>query len=79
VQEVWEEGNPMAQNSCHYRWASSAPTAAASLGRGQAWTFIADTARRLGHRVPIPQTPSPCQLPDEVIDHSLGFFANMIP
>jgi hypothetical protein len=33
------------------------------LGRGQAWTVIADTARRLGHRVQIPWTPSPCHLP----------------
>ena len=57
---------------------SSASTVVASLGRGQAWTVIADTASQLGHRVQIPATPSPCHLPDEVIIPSQGFYANMI-
>ena len=48
--EVREEGNPAARNSCHYHWASNAPTVRAILIRGLAWTLIADTARRLGHR-----------------------------
>jgi hypothetical protein len=43
-----------------YHWASNAPTVGARLIRGQAWPNIADTDRRLGRRVQIPGTPSPC-------------------
>ena len=44
------------------------PTVVASLGRGQAWTFIADR-----------RTPSPFHSPHEVTTPSPGFFASMIP
>ena len=75
---VREEGTLTARNSCHYHWASNAPTVGASLIRGQAWPNIADIACQLGHRVQIPGTPSPCHSPHEAIT-PLGFFANMIP
>ena len=75
---VRAEWTLMPGNSCHYLWALSAPTVAASLGRGQGWSVIADTATRLEPCVQIPWTPSPCHLPNELIT-PLGFFANMIP
>ncbi len=77
-----ESGKPDGQKQlpqCHYRRASRAPTVVASLGRGQAWTFIADTARQLGHREQIPRTQSPCHLPEEMINSSPGFFASTMP
>ena len=76
--EVREEANQTALNGCQYHWASNAPTVGASLIHGMPSTFIADTSRRLKHRVQIPGTTSPCQWPNEVIK-PLGFFANMIP
>ena len=51
----------------------------ASLSCGMPWTFITDTSHRLGDRVQIPGTPSPCHLPREVTAPLPGFFAGMIP
>ncbi len=80
--KVWEEGNTMVRNSCHCHWASNAPTVGAVSIHRQAWLNIADTAHRLGHRVQIPGTPSPCHWPvitPSLNPRPLGFLAIMIP
>jgi hypothetical protein len=77
-EEMLEEGNPTVRKGCPYHWASNAPTAGTSLIHGMPWTFIADTARRLEHRVQIPGTTSPCHSLNEAIK-LLGFSVNMIP
>jgi hypothetical protein len=60
-------GKPDGPKGCPYHWASNAPTAGTSLIHGMPWTFIADTARRLEHRVQIPGTTSPCHSLNEAI------------
>jgi len=51
---VRAEGFLVAGKSCLFHWASNARTVVESLGRGRAWTVIADTALPSVHPVPIP-------------------------
>ena len=72
------EGCRVAGKSCLFPWASNARTVVVSLGRGRAWTPIADTAFPSVHPVLIPWTPSPCHWPNEEI-RTRGLFAYMTP
>ena len=44
----------VAGKNCPFHWASNARTVVASLGRGRAWTVIADTPIQSVHPVQIP-------------------------
>ena len=75
---VRAEGFLVTGKSYLFPWASNARTVVVSLGRGRAWTVIADTAIPSVHPVPIPWTPSPCHWPNEEI-RTRELFAYMTP